>query len=147
MFTPESGTIELEFFRDQPTLCILVQCAEAMDPEGDRENDDRTKIRIDGIPFAGASHRDLSSVRFSETEITTNEILEGSIYHCGYHNPIDFRMIRVVEIHKGAVLLDAQGTIDFTYEGLARLGKPTLQMRLSLACDFDRFDEMCSNGP
>ena len=139
MFTPESATLELESPLGDTSLRIRIRCAEPMDPGDPRPNDDRVTIDIDGIPFSGTSHSDLDglSVAFPEDDV------EASIYHYGYHNPIDLTTLRLHSTFDGGVVAEFAGVIDFTFEGLSRLGKPEINWSVDLDCDFDAFDSKC----
>ena len=146
MFTPESGTIELEDCENSGVFSIRVRCVEKMDPDDPQDNDDRILIQVDGIPFAGNSHRDLQFFELSNSQLIENGFIEASIYHYGYHNPVNIESLRFGKLGDNHVLATLIGVVDFTYEGLARLGKPRLQLSVPLHCDFVRFDSMFPNA-
>ncbi len=141
MFTPQSGSLELESFHGTLALLIRIQCAEPMDPDDPRGNNSRVTINIDGVPFSGSDHFALDGLNVDASE---DEDIEASIYHFGYHNPVDLTALRFHSLSDSGVVVEIAGVIDFTFEGLSQLGTPSIKWSTNLSCDFDAFDSQCA---
>lgn len=148
-FTPTGGSLALEIF-DNPndsaepirTLTIRLEFEEFMDPD-DPRSDQKASALIEDIPFPSATQwKSPEGVILNVAELE-EEVVEGSIYYYGYHNPIDLMTIQLGTFGESTISVTLKGTIDFTYEGLSRLGKPDLEWHVDLEYDQSSFENLC----
>lgn len=139
VFHPKGGTLEFEIF-DNPkvhpepvmTLTIHLDFSELMDPKNPKSKQ-LVSAEINGIPLPlGFDWRQLGGGTLKAAEFDANELTEGTIYYRGYHNPIELASLTFGSFQRKVIPATLKGVIDFTYEGLADLGKLEFEWHVNL---------------
>lgn len=134
-FHPTGGKLTIEPFDEGGFLAIVkLEFQEPADPD-DPKSKDRASVTLD-LPFAeeiAADWQSLAGQTFSRKDLEAADEVEGSIYYCGYHNPVGMETIKFGKFTSKQVAVKIIGEIDFTYEGLAKLGQPTFHWQTKLS--------------
>lgn len=153
-FHPDNGYLELIIFDAHPSISrevflslhVIFDFLEPMDPDcpGDEY---RASAEITGIPVPNCDWRSLSGKTLEVLHPSGERAYEGLIGYYEYFNAIDIRTISFGEFQNGLVTVEMNGTLDFTVEGLARLGKPPFSWSVELKYDEPEMDKVQCEFP
>ena len=99
-----------------------------------------TSLRLDRIRFAVAGWRELSGREFRFPVNPEDGYIDGSVYLGGAHNPADVTRIKFGELAEGRIPVELDVRIDFEFEGLKGLGKPSYTWQTELHFDPKELD-------
>jgi hypothetical protein len=133
MFDPHSARATFFPTPDGEIMNVIVECRERLDSHSPRCPSGKATIQFDYIPY---SRRDFETgtafVLDRANQQPYIEDLEASIYNFGFHNPVEIQTLAVHPTSDASVSLHVSGRIDFTHEGLSRLGRPEIVWRIEV---------------